>query len=308
LSNNITPTDPAIETRNGVIYAVSAYVMWGFAPIYFKLLHSVAASEILMHRIVWSSIILFIIVILSNKWRLVQALIAQPKMLLRLTMSALFLGANWFMFIWAINSDHLLDASLGYYINPLFSVALGMIFLAEKLRKWQWFAVALAIIGVVIQFIALGSLPIISFALAGSFGIYGLLRKQMHLDSFVGLLVESMLMLPIALIYWWFFVDSSTANMLHNTSNLNITLMMAGVVTTAPLLCFTSAAKRLSLSALGFFQYIGPSLMFILAVVFFHEPLQPAKIVTFIFIWLALLIFSVDSMRARRKKLALANA
>jgi chloramphenicol-sensitive protein RarD len=306
LSNSAVPTSATNETRNGIINAVSAYVMWGFAPIYFKLLQSVEASEILMHRVVWSCVLLAIILLLSNKWRLVHAMLREPKILLRLTVTALFLGSNWFLFIWAINSDHLLDASLGYYINPLFSVALGMLFLAEKLRKWQWFAVVLALIGVLIQFIALGSLPIISFALAGTFGIYGLLRKKMHLDSFVGLFVESLLMLPIALLYWWFFVDSSSANMLNNNISLNVTLIMAGVVTTAPLLCFTSAAKRLSLSALGFFQYIGPSLMFILAVAIYHEPLQPAKVVTFMFIWLALLIFSIDSVRARRKKSALA--
>jgi chloramphenicol-sensitive protein RarD len=254
-----------------------------------------------MHRIVWSCVLLLIIVVVSNKWQAVKSLIQQPKMIARLALSSIFLAINWFMFIWAINNDHLLDASLGYFINPLFSVALGMIFLNEKLRKWQWFAVFLAIVGVVVQFIALGSLPVISFVLAGSFGIYGLLRKQMHVDSLIGLLIESMLMLPIALVFWWFFVNSATGNMFHNTWSLNSTLIFAGVITTAPLLCFTTAAKKLTLTVLGFFQYVGPSLMFILAIVIYNEPLQVAKLTTFFFIWSALFVFSFDSYRARRK-------
>jgi chloramphenicol-sensitive protein RarD len=289
------------ETKKGIINALAAYVMWGFAPIYFKLLQGVDASEILMHRIVWSCVLLLIIVVVSNKWQAVKSLIQQPKMIARLALSSIFLAINWFMFIWAINNDHLLDASLGYFINPLFSVALGMIFLNEKLRKWQWFAVFLAIVGVVVQFIALGSLPVISFVLAGSFGIYGLLRKQMHVDSLIGLLIESMLMLPIALVFWWFFVNSATGNMFHNTWSLNSTLIFAGVITTAPLLCFTTAAKKLTLTVLGFFQYVGPSLMFILAIVIYNEPLQVAKLTTFFFIWSALFVFSFDSYRARRK-------
>jgi chloramphenicol-sensitive protein RarD len=195
----------------------------------------------------------------------------------------------------------LLDASLGYFINPLFSVALGVIFLNERLRKWQLFAVALAVIGVAIQLVIIGSLPLVSLALAASFGTYGLLRKQMFIDSFVGLFIESMLMLPIALVYWTLITDSATANMLTNELNLNLLLIMAGIVTTAPLLCFTAAAKRLTLSSLGFFQYIGPSIMFILGVFYYQEALHLAKLVTFIFIWGALLIFSIDSFKARKQ-------
>jgi len=284
----------------GVINAISAYFMWGVAPLYFKLLADIGADEILVHRVIWSCVLLAIIVLAMNKQRNIQLLFKQPKILAGLTATATFLAANWFLFIWAINNDHLLDASLGYFINPLFSVALGMIFLGERLRKWQKFAVLLAILGVLIQLISIGTLPVISLALAGTFGIYGLLRKKLHVDSFVGLLFESMLMLPVALIYWHYFINGSTANMFENSLSLNFTLVMAGVVTTAPLLCFTAAAKRLTLSALGFFQYIGPSLMFILAVALYKEPLVPAKLATFAFIWCSLLIFSLDPLKAHK--------
>ena len=287
--------------RGGIISAVSAYTMWGIAPLYFKLLQHIGADEILVHRVVWSTLLLLIVVLVSNKWRSFVKVVTQPSMVIRLTISASFLGVNWFMFIWAVNNDHLLDASLGYYINPLLSVALGVIFLGERLRPWQIFAVALALVGVVIQLIMVGSLPVISLALAGTFGIYGLLRKQMPVDSFVGLLIESLMMLPIAIIYWLLFLETSTSNILNNTWSLNTTLICAGIVTTAPLLCFTAAAKRMTLSALGFFQYIGPSIMFVLATFYYQEPLYFAKLVTFACIWTALAIFSVDSMKARRK-------
>lgn len=287
--------------RGGIISAVSAYTMWGIAPLYFKLIQHIGADEILVHRVVWSTLLLLIVVLVSNKWRSFVKVVTQPSMVIRLTISASFLGVNWFMFIWAVNNDHLLDASLGYYINPLLSVALGVIFLGERLRPWQIFAVALALVGVVIQLIMVGSLPVISLALAGTFGIYGLLRKQMPVDSFVGLLIESLMMLPIAIIYWLLFLETSTSNILNNTWSLNTTLICAGIVTTAPLLCFTAAAKRMTLSALGFFQYIGPSIMFVLATFYYQEPLYFAKLVTFACIWTALAIFSVDSMKARRK-------
>ncbi|MCJ8319434.1 MAG: EamA family transporter RarD [Colwellia sp.] len=287
------------QNRSGVLNAISAYFLWGFAPIYFKLIDTINPSEILIHRILWSTILLLVIIAITRKGKIFILMLQQPKILLKLTISASLLAVNWFLFIWSINNNHLLDASLGYFINPLFSVALGMVFLGERLRKWQKIAVVLAIIGVLIQLVIVGSLPIISLALAGTFGIYGLLRKKMHLDSIVGLLVESLMMLPIALGFWLFFVSSNTSNMFDNTWGLNLTLMMAGVVTTAPLLCFTAAAKRLTLSSLGFFQYIGPSIMFILATFYYQENLQLSKMVTFAFIWLALIIYSVDSIKAR---------
>ena len=285
------------NTRVGVLNAVSAYAMWGIAPLYFKILSNISADEILVHRIIWSFVLLTVITLLMNKSDHVRQLLRHPKLILGLTISAIILAANWFLFIWSINSGHLLDASLGYFINPLFSVALGMVFLGEKLRNWQKFAVLLATLGVIVQLVSFGTLPVISLALAGTFGLYGLLRKKIHIDSFVGLLFESLLMLPIAIFYWQFFIESGTSDMASNTLSLNLLLMLAGLVTTAPLLCFTAAAKRLTLSSLGFFQYIGPSIMFFIATLVFQETLKLDKLVTFAFIWIALIIYTVDSVR-----------
>ena len=300
-------TSQQTALRGGIISAVSAYTMWGIAPLYFKLIQHISADEILVHRVVWSTLLLLVVVLLSNKWQSFVNVVSQPRMILRLTISASFLAVNWFLFIWAVNNDHLLDASLGYYINPLLSVALGVIFLGERLRPWQLVAVGLALVGVIIQLVMVGSLPLVSLALAGTFGIYGLLRKQMPIDSFVGLLIESLMMLPIALVYWLLILDTSTSNMLFNEWSLNTILICAGIVTTAPLLCFTAAAKRMTLSALGFFQYIGPSIMFVLATLYYQEPLYFSKLITFACIWTALAVFSIDSIKARKKSKAAAT-
>jgi len=299
MSINSSQTLEKNSSRNGALSAISAYVLWGFAPLYFKLLADIAPAEILMHRVVWSSVILLVMIIAMRNWSQLVAVLKQPKLVINLSLSASFLAVNWFLFIWAVNNDHLLDASLGYYINPLFNVVLGMLFFQERLRRNQLIAVGLAFIGVLIQLIALGTLPLISIVLAATFGIYGLIRKKLAVNSFVGLFVESMLMLPLAVIYWCYFINSNTSDMSLNTNTLNTTLIMAGIVTTAPLLCFTAAAKRLTLSTLGFFQYLGPSIMFILATFYYQETLQTAELITFICIWSALAIYSLDSLKKR---------
>jgi chloramphenicol-sensitive protein RarD len=299
MSLNSNHTLEKNSSRNGALSAISAYVLWGFAPLYFKLLTDIAAGEILMHRVIWSSVILLVMIIAMRKWSQLVAVFKHPKLVFHLSLSASFLAVNWFLFIWAVNNDHLLDASLGYYINPLFNVVLGMLFFQERLRRNQLIAVGLAFIGVLIQLVALGTLPLISIVLAATFGIYGLIRKKLAVNSFVGLFIESLLMLPLAVIYWCYFINSSTSNMMLNSSNLNVILIMAGIVTTAPLLFFTAAAKRLTLSTLGFFQYLGPSIMFILATFYYQETLQTAELMTFIFIWGALAIYSLDSLKKR---------
>jgi chloramphenicol-sensitive protein RarD len=287
------------SSRNGALSALSAYLLWGFAPIYFKLLTAIEPGEIMMHRVIWSTVFLLVMIIVMKKWTQLVAIFKQPKIILQLSLSASFLAVNWFLFIWAVNNNHLLDASLGYYINPLFNVILGMIFFHERLRRNQLIAVALALLGVLVQLIALGTLPVISLALASTFAIYGLIRKKLPVNSFIGLFIESLLMLPIALLYWFFFVESSTSNMAINTASLNFTLIMAGIVTTAPLLFFTIAAKRLALSTLGFFQYLGPSIMFLLATFYYQETMKSAELITFIFIWTALALYSFDSFKKR---------
>ncbi|ENY72450.1 RarD protein [Aeromonas diversa CDC 2478-85] len=290
--------------RQGVIFALSAYTLWGLAPIYFKLISQVPAGEILTHRVIWSFVLLLVLVLLKRQWPRVQAVLKRPRQLALLTLTSTLVGGNWLLFIWAINNGHMLDASLGYYINPLFNVVLGLWFLGERLRRLQWAAVALAALGVVVQLVAFGSLPWIALVLASTFAFYGLIRKKLALDALTGLLLETLIMLPAAAIYLWGIADSPTSHLGANPASLNLLLIAAGLVTTVPLLCFTAAATRLKLSTLGFFQYIGPSLMFILAVTQYGEPLLIDKTVTFACIWSALVLFSLDGLRSGRKSTA----
>ncbi|WP_214000573.1 EamA family transporter RarD [Arsukibacterium sp.] len=288
------------EQKLGGAFAASAYTLWGIAPLYFKQIDFIAATEILVHRIVWSCLLLLLVLLALKQGAQLIRLMRQPKLMLWLLFTALILGANWGLFIWAVNSDHMLEASLGYYINPLLNVLLGMLFLGERLRTLQWLALGLAATGVVIQVVIFGSIPWVALALAGSFAIYGLLRKKLAVEAITGLFVESLLLLPLALFYWCYYADSSAVNMLNNPLGLNVLLVAAAFVTTIPLLCFIAGARRLQLSTMGFFQYIGPSLMFVFGVWLYHEPLRPASLITFGFIWLALLIYSWDAWRHLR--------
>ena len=290
------------EQRKGAIFACLAFFMWGLAPIYFKMIQHVSAFEILMHRVIWSVMFLILVVSVLNYWDKIKRILIQPKLILMLVVTSTLLGFNWGLFIWAINNNHMLDASLGYYINPLLNVLLGMVFLNERLRKLQGAAVALAFTGVLLQLISFGSFPIVAFSLATSFALYGLLRKKLQVDALPGILIEALILLPVALTYWWLMVPTETSNLPANDWLTNALLVSAGVVTTLPLLCFTGAAKRLQYTTLGFFQYIGPSLMFILAVVFYGEVFDAERVITFACIWSALAIFSWDSYHQSRKR------
>ena len=288
------------SVKAGVLFALAAYSMWGIAPMYFKLLTSVPALEIVMHRIVWSVLVLCLLLAVRKKFGQVFKAIRDPKVIATLSISGLLLAANWLVFIWAVNNDQMLDASLGYFINPLFNVLLARFFLHESLTRLQLLAVFVALAGVAFLIFSYGQLPWVALVLAISFSIYGLLRKKVSVDSMPGLLIESCIMLPFALLYW-FIMDTTSGNMLANSFDLNATLLLAGVVTTAPLLCFTAAAKRIRYTTLGFFQYIGPSLMFLLAVIHYQELLDTTRVVTFVCVWSGLLIYVYDSLRVYRK-------
>ncbi|MEZ9083182.1 EamA family transporter RarD [Vibrio harveyi] len=296
------------RSRQGVLLAIGAYTMWGIAPIYFKSIAEVSPLEILSHRVFWSFFLLAALLHFGRHWRSVRDIIKNKTKMMFLVSTAILVGANWLIFIWAVNSNHMLDASLGYYINPLINVLLGMVFLGERLRKLQWFAVVLAACGVLVQLIVFGSVPVVAIALAMSFGFYGLLRKKVSVEAQTGLFIETLVMLPAAAIYLLFIASSPTSNMLDNPIQLNTLLIAAGVITTLPLLCFTGAATRLKLSTLGFFQYIGPSLMFLLAVLIYGEPFTSDKAITFAFIWGALVVFSFDGLRNNRKSRKAARA
>ncbi len=289
------------EFKMGVIYALIAYTLWGVAPLYFKLIQQVPAGEILMHRIIWSFVLLLFLVYITKQTKQVLSLFKAPKQMLVLAITSLLIATNWLVFIWAVNSDRMLEASLGYFINPLFNVVLGMIFLNERLPRLQIFAVLIAALGVLFQLIMFGSIPWVSLILAGSFGVYGLLKKKVKLKAITGLFAETAILMPFALIYWW-QLSSSTSSLEYNSFTLNLTLLCAGVVTTLPLLAFSAAATRIPYYMIGLFQYIGPSMMFIMAITLFSEVLDQTKLITFSFIWLALFIFVFDMWRQARKR------
>jgi len=291
----------AKQTRQGVLLALAAYFIWGIAPAYFKLIDFVPASEILTHRIIWSFFFMVALISVSRQWSQLKRLLSQPKKILLLALSAVLIGGNWLLFIWSVNSHHMLEASLGYFINPLVNIVLGMIFLGERFRRMQWLAVLLAACGVLVQLWTFGSLPIIALGLAFSFTFYGLVRKKIAVDAQTGMLIETLWLLPVAAIWLFGIADTTTSHMTQNPWSLNLMLMAAGVVTTIPLLCFTGAATRLRLSTLGFFQYIGPTLMFLLAVLFYGEIPGADKMVTFGFIWVALAVFVMDALYTQRR-------
>jgi chloramphenicol-sensitive protein RarD len=291
----------AQQTRQGIFFALAAYFIWGIAPAYFKLIQQVPADEILTHRVIWSFFFMLALITLGRNWSQVRAACHNRKRLLLLAVTALLIGGNWPLFIWAVNNHHMLEASLGYFINPLVNVLLGMLFLGERFRRMQWLAVALAFAGVLIQLWQFGSLPIIGLGLAFSFAFYGLLRKKIAIDAQTGMLIETLWLLPVAAAYLFLFADSPTSHLGANPWSLNLLLVAAGIVTTIPLLFFTAAATRLRLSTLGFFQYLGPTLMFLLAVTFYGETVGQDKLVTFGFIWAALLLFILDALYTQRK-------
>lgn len=284
----------------GVIYAVAAFLIWGISPIYWKALRSVPAIEIILHRIVWSFFLLLPLIILMRRWQEFKAVIKNLRTLLILLFTALIVGGNWLLYIWAVNNDHLLQASLGYYINPLVNVVLGMIFLKERLRTPQILAVVLASAGVLYLTVYFGEFPWIALTLAISFGFYGLIRKVAPVGAVVGLAVETLLLSFPALVYLIYIDRIGQGSIFRVSLKLDLMLMGCSVVTAFPLLFFTLGARRLYLSTLGLLQYIAPSCMFILAVFFFGEPFASAQVITFIMIWIALAIYSTDSVRYYR--------
>jgi chloramphenicol-sensitive protein RarD len=288
------------DTRAGIAYGVAAYGMWGLVPVYFKAIADVPALEILAHRVVWSVVMLVPLVALQGKLPEARRALLDRRTLVVLILSTLMIATNWFLFIWAVAVDRILEASLGYFINPLVNVLLGVVFLGERLSRPAAVAVGLAGIGVAVQIVMVGTPPWIALTLALSFGLYGLLRKTAAVGSVVGLAIETSLLLPAAL--GFLIVARRSGNLYLGTGDLgmDVLLVLAGLVTTLPLLCFTSAARRLPLATLGFLQYLAPTGHFLLAVLAYGEDFGAAQLVTFGCIWFALAIFTTDSLRRAR--------
>jgi chloramphenicol-sensitive protein RarD len=290
------------ESVFGLVYATSAFVIWGLSPVYWKALGAVPALEIIMHRVVWSFFFLVILIVLQRRTREFVEVLRNGRMLLTLFATAIFISGNWFLYIWAVNSNYLLQASLGYYINPLVNVVLGMVFLRERLRKPQILAVLLAASGVLYLTISYEEFPWIALTLALSFGFYGLVRKIAPVGSLVGLTIETMLLSFPAIIYLFYLHSQGTGSIFHVSLKLDLLLIGCAPLTAVPLLFFTLGAKRLYLSTVGLMQYIGPSGMFLLAVFYYHEPFSATRVWTFIMIWAALGIYSTDSVIYYRRE------
>ena len=290
------------QSSTGVLLAMGAFSIWGLSPIYFKSLLAVPALEIVLHRMLWSFVFLLPVVVAVRQWSEFKRVIANRRTMLILALTAVLVSTNWFVFIWAVNNDHILEASLGYYINPLINVLLGMVFLKERLRRPQGVAVVLALVGVLYLSMQVGKLPWISLTLAMSFALYGLIRKVAPVNSLVGLTVEAMMLsLPAAAYLVYLDIDGRGA-FLDSGFGIDLLLICAGLVTAVPLLLFTAGARRLHLSTVGILQYIAPSGNFLLALWVYDEPMKGAQMLTFAMIWTALAIYSVDSVRDYRRR------
>lgn len=279
----------------GYIYAILAFSFWGLVPIYFKLISSVTPAEVLAHRIIWSVVLLFGIVLASKQFGAFKLIIKDISKVKYLILSSLLVSTNWLVFIWAVSNNMITESSLGYYINPLVNFMLGIVFFKDRPSFWQKIAIGLAFLAIVYQVISIGSVPIVSLALAFSFAFYGLIRKKVNLPSVSGLYIETLILFPIALLYFLYLVATGDNTFVVPLNGVSYLLLLAGIITVIPLLWFNAAATKISLIHIGFFQYIGPTVSFLLAIFVYDEPLGKEKLVTFVLIWIALLIFSVDA-------------
>ena len=294
------------RTRAGLLYGLGAYLLWGVLPLYFKALQHVAPTEIVAHRIVWSLLFLGLLVSVARRWPAIRAAVTTGKVLTTLAVTSLLIGINWLVYIYAVVSGHVLEGSLGYYLNPLVNVLLGVVLLKERLTRAQAFACLLAAAGVAVLAAGAGSGLWISLTLAASFALYGFLRKVAPVDSLEGLSIETAILTPIALGWVLWLQAQGTGGFGAFGPSTDALLALGGAVTAIPLLLFTAAARRLPYSTLGFLQYIAPSLQFLLAVLAFGEPLTWAHVACFGAIWTALAIFSVEGLRAAARSRAAA--
>lgn len=289
------------DTQIGAIYAGFSYVLWGLLPIYWKLIGEVNAKEILANRILWSFIFMVMVLLFTKKWGLLtqtfKGFAKNKKQMYALIIASLLISINWFVYIWAVNSGHMVEASLGYYINPLVSILLGTIVLKERLSAAQYISFVLAAVGVLIISISHGQIPWIALALAVSFGLYGLAKKLINVDSSVGLTLETAVVTPIAVLYMCFLFFNGTNSFIDSSVGTDLLLIGAGVATAVPLLYFAKGAQKIPLSLLGFIQYISPTITLILGIFVYHEHFSKIQLLSFIFIWSALTIFSLSKTK-----------
>ena len=286
--------------NKGILYGIGAYALWGFFPIYWKFLHDVPALQVIGHRIGWSFILLLLYIVVTRKWSDFKSVAFQSKTLGVYSIAAVLLTFNWLIYVWGVNAGFIVETSLGYFINPLLSVLLGVLFLRERLRPLQWVPVGLAAVGVGYLTFVYGRLPWIALSLAFTFGFYGFVKKLSPLGSLYGLTLETGIVFPLAVIYLFLIGAGDTGAFLHDGTLVDVLLIGGGIVTTIPLLMFASAAKQIPLTIVGLLQYIAPTLQFLIGVFLYKEPFDHAHLIGFSIVWVALIIFALESYLANR--------
>jgi chloramphenicol-sensitive protein RarD len=287
--------------KKGVLYGIGAYLLWGIFPIYWKWLQAVPAIQIISHRIIWSFVLLALILFITRQWRTFRSAARSRRVVLIYLTSAILLIINWLTYVWAVNAGFVVETSLGYFINPLLSVLMGVVFLREKMRPWQWLPIGLAAIGVIYVAFSYGQFPWIALTLAFSFGLYGLVKKMAPLGSLYGLTLETGLLFLPAVGLLVYMEWQGQGAFLHSPPVSNLLMVGAGLVTTVPLLMFASAVQRIPLSTVGILQYINPTMAFLLGVFLYHEPFNLSLLIGFSLVWLALVIFWGENLLASRK-------
>lgn len=298
------------EFKRGIIFAFGAYILWGILPLYWELIQGFGAFEILAFRIIFSMIFMvFIVLIGKNRQAFVRdlkSLIGSPIKLIAIIVAGYVITINWGTFIWAVTNGHVLQSSLGYYINPIVSILLALIFLKERFNKFEWLAIILAFIGVLYMTIKIGEFPFVSLLLAFSFGIYGLIKKLVPIDAISSITIECIVTAPAGFIYLWYIWQQQQMSFGINSSSL--WLIFSGAVTAVPLILFSAGARRIPLSLTGFIQYVGPTLMFILGIFVFKEPFDVDQLITFVFIWLGIIVYSISQyLKIKKSKNPVVN-
>ncbi len=286
---------------SGWLIGLTAFILWGFGPVYFKAVDHVSALEILAHRVAWTIPVTLLLLALIKKPITFISIVKNRRLFAGLLISSLLISFNWFIFTWAVTHDQILATSLGYFINPIMSIVMGVVLLGEKLDKFQWAAVSLVLLGVLNQIINYGEVPWIALSLATSFAIYGFIKKKLQVDSLNGFLVETTIALPFAVGYIVWTLIQNKALFLHSGSSTDLLLMAGGIVTAVPLILFATAAKRIPLSGIGFLQFIAPSITFILATQVYDEPLSFEQLLSFVFIWVGLALYLIKPIRMQWK-------
>ncbi len=291
--------EPRSEVAQGTIFGFAAYVIWGIVPIYWPKLQPARPLEILSHRIIWSLVFLIGVIVVQKKTDRVASILRNRRQMFLLGIASVLIAVNWGLFIWCSVNGHLLDSSLGYFITPLVSVGLGVLFFKERLRNIQWFALSIAAAAVVYLTVAMAKAPTIALALAFTFGIYGYVKKLANVDAIESLTVETLLLAPVALGYLTYLASKGQNTFFQHGITHSLWLASAGVVTAIPLLMFGASAIRVPLSTLGMLQYIGPLLQYFIGLYVFHEAMSAARFHGFVITWVALIILSVDALRHR---------